>query len=168
MAHANDQDLARVKALGPDLLGPQQRAGLSGLEIFRAMLHGELPTPPMMHTLGFFLAEVEAGRVVYRGTPTFGCCNSTGNAHGGLAATMLDSCMTTAVACALPAGKAATTAELKLNYLRPLNTDCGPVSAEGRVIHLGGRIATAEGRIVDAAGKLYAHGTTTCLVLDRD
>ena len=28
-----------------------------------------------------------------------------------------------------------------------------------------GRTATAEGRVVDESGKLYAHGTTTCLIL---
>ncbi len=38
------------------------------------------------------------------------------------------------------------------------------VHAEGKVIHLGKRIATAEGRLLDSAGKLYAHGTTTCLI----
>ena len=41
----------------------------------------------------------------------------------------------------------------------------GKVVAEGRLIHLGGRIATAEGRLLGAAdGKLYAHGSTTCAV----
>jgi acyl-coenzyme A thioesterase PaaI-like protein len=34
------------------------------------------------------------------------------------------------------------------------------------VIHLGSRTATAEGRIVDTDGKLYAHGSTTCIVVE--
>jgi acyl-coenzyme A thioesterase PaaI-like protein len=41
----------------------------------------------------------------------------------------------------------------------------GLVRCEGTVIHLGGTIATAEGRITSADGKLYAHGTTTCLIV---
>ncbi|HEX7927634.1 MAG TPA: aromatic compound degradation protein PaaI, partial [bacterium] len=32
------------------------------------------------------------------------------------------------------------------------------------VINAGRTVVTAEGKIVDAAGKLYAHGTTTCMV----
>ncbi len=40
------------------------------------------------------------------------------------------------------------------------------VRAIGKVIHLGGKIATAEGTVIDGAGKLYAHGTTTCLLGD--
>jgi uncharacterized protein (TIGR00369 family) len=39
----------------------------------------------------------------------------------------------------------------------------GPVRCEGRIMHVGSRVGTAEGSITDAAGKLYAHGTTTCL-----
>ena len=42
----------------------------------------------------------------------------------------------------------------------------GPVRAEGKLVHLGRRIATSEGRIVDAKGVLYAHGTATCIILD--
>ena len=35
--------------------------------------------------------------------------------------------------------------------------------------HLVGRqIGIAEGKLYDAAGRLYAHGTTTCLVFDLD
>jgi acyl-coenzyme A thioesterase PaaI-like protein len=32
-------------------------------------------------------------------------------------------------------------------------------------VHVGKRIATAEGRLEDKAGKLYAHSSTTCIVL---
>jgi uncharacterized protein (TIGR00369 family) len=62
------------------------------------------------------------------------------------------------------AGKAYTTAELKVNYVRAVTYESGPLRAEGKVIHVGGQVATAEGRLYDAAGKLYAHATTTCLV----
>jgi acyl-coenzyme A thioesterase PaaI-like protein len=32
-------------------------------------------------------------------------------------------------------------------------------------VHPGKRVATAEGWLEDAAGKLYAHASTTCIVL---
>jgi uncharacterized protein (TIGR00369 family) len=53
-----------------------------------------------------------------------------------------------------------------VNYVRALKHDTGRVRAIGKVIHLGGKVATAEGSIVDGAGKLHAHGTTTCLLAD--
>jgi uncharacterized protein (TIGR00369 family) len=67
----------------------------------------------------------------------------------------------------LPAGKAYTTLELKLNIVRAL-TDAVPlVRAEGKLIHAGRQVATAEGRLVGPDGKLYAHATTTCLIFDQ-
>jgi len=38
------------------------------------------------------------------------------------------------------------------------------VCADGKVIHLGSRIATADGRLLGADGKLYAHTSTTCFI----
>ena len=64
----------------------------------------------------------------------------------------------------MPAGRAYTTTELSVNLVRAASHKTGPLRAIGSVIHCGRQLATAEGRIVDADGKLYAHGTTTCLV----
>jgi uncharacterized protein (TIGR00369 family) len=52
-------------------------------------------------------------------------------------------------------------------YTRPLTREAGELRCEARVIHIGGRTATSEARIVDAKGKLYAHGTTTCIVVEK-
>jgi len=54
--------------------------------------------------------------------------------------------------------------EVKVNYIRAMSAETGPVRCEANIIHVGGRTATAEGKIVDAKGKLYAYGTTTCLI----
>ena len=86
--------------------------------------------------------------------------------HGGWIATLLDSCVGCSVHVSLPAGKAYTTAELKVNYVRPVTEKIGLVRAIGTVIHLGNRMATAEGRLVGPDGKLYAHASTTCFIFD--
>jgi uncharacterized protein (TIGR00369 family) len=148
---------------------PTAEAGrhLSGLEFVRAIISGELPPPPIAVTLGFALKEVEEGRVVFLGFPAEYQYNPIGVVHGGLAATLLDSAMSCAVQSTLPEGHAYTTLELKVNFVRPITTDTGELRCEGAVIHVGGRTATAEGRLMDQSGKLYAHGTTTCLILRR-
>ena len=64
----------------------------------------------------------------------------------------------------LPAGTGYTSLEVKINFVRAITADTGPLRAEGKLIHAGSRIATAEGRLVDAAGKVYSHGSTTCLI----
>jgi uncharacterized protein (TIGR00369 family) len=145
---------------------PDQVAGLTGMQVFERMFSGELPYPPISETLDFLPIEVEPGRAVFQGRPLFRHYNPIGTVHGGWIATLLDSCVGCAVHAALPAGKAYTTAELKINYVRPVTTRVPLLRATGNVIHLGGRMATAEGRLVGPDGKLYAHASTTCFIFD--
>ena len=145
---------------------PTIREGLSGLQYFKRMVAGEMPPPPMLALLGIRLIEAEEGRVVFTGTVAPEHYNGMGVAHGGYAATLLDSALGCCINTMMPPGKRFTTLELKINLTRPLTHDVGPVFCEAKVVHLGGRTATSEGRIVDGHGKLYAHGTTTCIVVD--
>ena len=138
--------------------------GLSGLEFLQRIIAGELPPPPIAALLKFELAELSEGHAVFAVEPAEYHYNPIGVVHGGLAATLLDSAMGCAVHSALPAGAGYTSLEIKVNFVRPLTAETGRVRCEAKLIHLGGRTATAEGRIVDEAGKLYAHGTTTCLI----
>jgi uncharacterized protein (TIGR00369 family) len=131
--------------------------------VLRRMLAGELPSPPITDVLPFTLTAVEPGRAVFEGTPGAELYNPMGSVHGGFAMTLLDSAMTCAVITALNAGEGCTTVETKVNFARPLLALTGVVRAEGRLVHAGARVAIAEGRLVDAAGRLYAHGTSTCL-----
>jgi uncharacterized protein (TIGR00369 family) len=142
------------------------RNDISGREFFEKMMRGELPPAPMVKLLGLRLVDVGDGRVVFTGTAGESFYNGLGVTHGGYAATMLDSAMGCAIATKLPAGKVFTTIELKVNYTRPIRRESGELTCEGIVIHSGSRMSTAEARIVDAAGKIYAHGTTTCMLLE--
>jgi uncharacterized protein (TIGR00369 family) len=139
-------------------------AAMSGIDYMRAVAAGRLPAPPIARLMGFELEEIAEGRVVFAVTPGEQHYNPIGVAHGGLAATLLDSCMGCCIHTMLPKGRAYTTLEIKVNYVRALKSETGRVRAVGTVIHMGGQVATAEGRIVDDAGVVYAHGTTTCIV----
>ncbi|HEY1721211.1 MAG TPA: PaaI family thioesterase [Magnetospirillaceae bacterium] len=136
----------------------------SGLEVLRELVAGRLPPPPMAGLIGFNLIEVDEGVAVFAGTPGFQHYNPAGAVHGGYAAALLDSCMTCSIQTTLPAGTGVTTLEYKINLVRAMTKDTGPVRAEGKMIHPGKRTATAEGRIIDSQGRLLAHGTTTCFV----
>ena len=137
---------------------------MSGLEFLRRIVDGRLPRPPITETLGFDLAEVSPGFALFTMTPQFRHYNPIGTVHGGVAATLLDSCMSCAVQTTIEAVLGYTTLEIKVNMVRPITEKTGPVRAEGRSLHTGRRSATAEGKILDAAGTLLAHGTTTCIV----
>ena len=138
--------------------------GLTGLEFLRKVASGELPRPPISALMNFGLAELEEGRAVFTVAPAEFHYNPIGVVHGGLAATLLDSALGCAINTVMPAGRVFTTLEMKVNYVRPMRRETGAVRCEAAVLHAGSRVATAEGRIVDAAGKLYAHGTATCML----
>jgi uncharacterized protein (TIGR00369 family) len=138
---------------------------MSGIDFLRAMLDGKLPPPPIADLLGFRLVEVEPGRAVFECVPGAQHYNPIGVVHGGLAMTLLDSAMGCSVHSRMPAGSAYTTLEAKTNLVRAITSATGKLRAIGKTIHVGNRIATAEARLEDADGKLYAHATSTCIVL---
>jgi len=138
--------------------------GLSGLEYLRRIVSGDLPRPPLGALMNFSLDEIDEGIAVFGVEPSEFHYNPIGVVHGGVAATLLDSAMGCAVHSTLPAGATYTTLEVSVNFVRAMTVETGPVRCEGKVIHVGGRTATAEGRIIDGQGKLYAHGTTTCII----
>ncbi len=143
-------------------------ASLSGLEFIRAIFDGKLPSPPITATMGFTGGSADEGQVTFVGEAAEHLYNPIGVVHGGFAMTMLDSAMGCAVHTTLAVGEAYTTLEAKVNFVRPITMETGPVRCEGTVIHRGGKIATAEGRLIaERTGKLLAHGTTTCMVFTR-
>ena len=138
---------------------------MAGIDFLRAIAEGRLRQPAIAELLGFRLVEVRPGEAVFEAVPGEHHYNPIGVVHGGLAMTMLDSCMACAVQTQVPGGSGYTTLEAKINLVRPITSATGKLRAIGRTIHVGSRIGTAEGRLEDASGKLYAHATTTCMVL---
>jgi uncharacterized protein (TIGR00369 family) len=149
----------------PEALAQAGRS-MAGLDFLRAMAEGRLPPPPIAQLLGFSLIEVASGHAVFECIPGERHYNPIGVVHGGLAMTLLDSAMGCCVQTMMAAGSGYTTLEAKTNLVRALTATTGKVRAIGKLLHAGNRIATAEGRIEDASGKLYAHATTTCIVLN--
>lgn len=139
---------------------------MSGLEFVRGLADGTLPLNTIARTLGYDIVEAEHGRVVITAEPTADHLNPAGTVHGGLAATMLDSCMGLAIQSTLEKGVGSTTLEFKISFVRPITPETGPIRAEGAVLNRGRRIGIADGRVTDNKGRLLVHGTTTCLIFD--
>jgi uncharacterized protein (TIGR00369 family) len=162
-----DEERVRQRMAGGATAEPMSRAEIAsqpGIAVFEATFDGRLPAAPIGGTLDFLPIHIEPGFAVFQGQPLQRHYNPMGTVHGGWYATLLDSALGCAVHSNLPAGKAYTTLELKINLVRALRADVPRVRAEGRVIHAGGQVATAEAKLTGPDGKLYAHATTTCLV----
>ncbi|HEX9370051.1 MAG TPA: PaaI family thioesterase [Roseiflexaceae bacterium] len=165
MSDSTLRQRTRTIAWDDPLVGARAAATMPGLDYLRAMGRGELPFPPIMALMDMGVVVAEEGRVVFSVEPAEYHYNPIGTVHGGVACTLCDSAMGCAIHTTLPAGTGYTTLELKVNFLRPITATTGRLLCEGKVIHVGGRTAIAEARMTDEAGKLYAHATTTCLIL---
>ncbi len=138
---------------------------MSGLEFMQAALNGTQPHGALVGLMNGRLAHVELGRVVFHATPQFPHTNPVGTVHGGWYGAMLDSALGCAVMTTVPKGKWYTTLEYKVNLTRALPLDVDVV-VEGIVDHAGRTTATAQATIKGKSdGKLYATGSTTCIIL---
>ncbi|MCU7647602.1 MULTISPECIES: PaaI family thioesterase [Pseudomonas] len=155
----------RARLAGPGSLSLAEVSALTPEQFFAGIGNGELPSPPIGSLLDFIPIEWGNGLFVFQGTPDNRHYNPLGTVHGGYAATLLDSCMGCAIHTRLQQGQGYTTLDLRISYVRALTGDSGPVRAEGKIVHLGRSTALAEGRIYDVDGRLYATGSTTCMIL---
>ena len=145
------------------VVGLDRQREMSGLEFVRGLAEGSLPLNTMARTLGYDIVEAEEGRVVIVAKPSWEHLNPAGTVHGGVAATLLDSCMGLAVRTLLAKGVLSTTLEFKISFMRPVTPELGVIRAEGKALMAARRVGSAEGRLTGPDGRLLAHGTTTCL-----
>lgn len=155
---------SRVAGKSYGTVAAERQKEMSGLQFVQGLADGTLPLNMIAKTLGYDVTEAADGRVVITAEPNDSHLNPAGTVHGGLAATLLDSCTGLAVQSTLEQGVSQTTLEFKISLLRPITPATGLITAEGVVMSRGRRIGTAEGRITDGNGRLLAHGTTTCLI----
>ena len=114
------------------------------------------------------VVALEPGQATLQGNPTESVMNVQGSVHGGWFASILDGAVGNAIHTMLPAGTGYTTLDLSVKMTRAIVPAPGiRVRAIGKIIQVGRQVATAEGRIVGPDGKLYAHATTTCLILSH-
>lgn len=153
-------------ATAPEDLAPREvLLSMPGLAFMRAMLEGRFVQPPIARVLGFALSDVGEGRAEFRGTPAFDHANPMGGLHGGWYGAILDSALGCAVMTTVPQGRWYTTLEYKVSLVRALPIGMAAVCG-GMVEHAGRTTATARAELRGAAdGRLYATGTTTCIIL---
>jgi len=143
----------------PEILG-----SLSGLDMLRKIVSGELPAPPISRTLSFGMTEIEEGRAVFKGMPKAEHLNPIGTVHGGWTATIMDSALACAVQTMLKKGEGFTTTEFKVNLIRPVTPETGEVTCEAKVVSRGRTTGVSECRVTDARGRIMAFGTETCAI----
>lgn len=142
-------------------------AGKTGRAWLQSILDGQTPPAPIQHTLGFRLTALGDGTAQFSGTFGEHMYNPVAGIHGGVIATLLDSAMGCAVMTLLDERTGYTTTDLNVHFTRPATAATGAFVANGEVLHRGRRLMSAAGQLLDSSGKLIAHATCTCMLLDR-
>lgn len=139
---------------------------MSGMEYLQAMNNGDIPLPPLLHTLGFTKPDIEQGEVIFSFEPQEYHYNPIGSVHGGVITSVLDSAMGCTLHSILPAGSGYTTLELKVNFLKAVSHKNKKMIAKGKIIHSGKSTALVEADLRDEEGKIYAHSISTCMIFN--
>lgn len=137
---------------------------LSGLEYMRKMADRQIPGAPIASHVNMDFLDVSEGTVTFIAHPDESHYNPIGAVHGGFMCTVLDSALGCATHTMLPAGIGYTSIDIKVNFLRAVTAESGPLTCVGTVVKPGRRVTFAEGKIHDAAGKLVATASGSLLV----
>ncbi|GAB4265329.1 MAG: PaaI family thioesterase [Pararhodobacter sp.] len=157
-----EQHVARTPA---DLPDTATLAGMTGLEFITAIKEGRMAGAPIAGIMNFHIHDVKKGEVTFRGAPEFQHFNPMGSVHGGWYGTILDSALGCVVATMLDKGQLYTTLEYKVNLTRSLKPGV-LVDCTARIQHTGRSTAVAEAELRGVEdGKLYATGSTTCIIM---
>ena len=149
-----------------EIVQPNIALSFSGIDFMTKIYNGELPLANIAKVLNFRLSKVEKGSISFEGSPTKEHFNISGNIHGSWYGALLDSAMACSILTTLAKGLTTTTLEYKINIIRPLKLGTS-IKATGLVKHSGKSTGVATGSIVGKDdGKLYATGSTTCLILE--
>ncbi len=147
------------------MIGAAKAMTMNGLDYLKEVEAGAVPPPPIGLLMDFRIREIKHGEVTFEVTPSEYHYNPIGMVHGGLFATLMDSTMASAIQTTLPAGTGYSTVDLQVTYVKAAKVETGTLTCTGRIIHSGGKIATGYAEVRDGKGVLYAHATTTCIIL---
>jgi len=112
--------------------------------------------------MGIEVESVDAGSAVLSLPVKEHLLQTSRFVHGGVLAVMVDAVIGTAVRSLLPSGVTAVTAEMNINYIRPVKD--GKIFARGQVVHQGASLLVGTANIEDEQGKLLATGRATFFV----
>lgn len=146
--------------------GPPALSRMPGVEVMRGYVNGTLPAPPVGRLTGLRPTDAGLTHATFVLPVTRWLLDVSGSLMPATAALVSDAPLSSAFGNSLPVGKACTTSELSISYLRPAGLEAERLIAQAAVIKAGASTGLTEARITDAGGRLLAHATSRLVVLD--
>jgi len=137
----------------------------TGLDYLKQMIAGTVPSATMGDHVNIKTVEASEGRAVMHAVADGTHLNPMKSVHGGFVATVLDSACGCAVMSTLPEGKMFTSIDLAIKFMRPIPRG-ETLICEGMVQKPGRTVAFVEATLKTQDGKILAHGTSSCAVMD--
>lgn len=140
--------------------------GLPGLDRMMRSVTGDFRPPPIHHLTGLTPRDAGPGLSVFSMPASPWLQSSAGVFLGGTLGFLSDAPLGGSIITGLPAGVAATTSEFSMSYLRPATVGSKELIATSHLIQNGRSLGLSDVVISDAAGKLLAHGSSRCFLID--
>lgn len=151
--------------VGVGVVTPAKIGSLTGLEVMRTMMRGELPYAACAKTNRFYAVAAEPGKATFQGIPSADQLNPMGTVNGGWMSSILDSALGSAVLTTLEPGWGYFTVDLNVQYLKMLTLGTQRVRAVAEVVDSDGRDVRAKATLVGPDGKVFAEATTVCRLM---
>jgi uncharacterized protein (TIGR00369 family) len=137
-----------------------------GLETFKRFIRGELPGPPVSRLVGLRPTEAGLGKATFTMPVTRWLEDGFGLYWGGVYALFADAPLASAIWTTLPAGKAVTTSELNMSFVRPMSRKTANMVGRAETVHSGKQVGLSTIQITDQDGRMLAFGSSRCLIVD--
>jgi acyl-CoA thioesterase len=121
------------------------------LEVFKKV--------PFVQHVGLELLEMRKGEATVKLVMRDELRQPYGVLHGGATATLIDTATAFAVVSAIDESEKATTVDLTVHYLRPVQE--GFVTCTAKVLRVGKRLINLTADVIDEEGKLVATALST-------
>jgi len=128
---------------------PPALFSLSGMDQILAWKKGYVPMPPLAHLTGIEMGDVGDGTATFTMPASPWFLPPQGAISIGMLSVLADPPLGCAIQTKLPPALPYITAELSLTAVRPVPGTGGLLSAHGRVVHPGRRMALSEVDIED-------------------
>ncbi len=148
-----------------EVLGQDVWESRSGLDVLRAQISGELPNPPLHHLLGIKPVSADEGACVFSMPTSDWITSPSGFVEGGVTACLADVALGAAAQTTIPPGTACAPTDLRVQFIRPVPPDGGPIKAAATVVHRGRGVAVGRAEVTNQEGKLLALASGSAMVI---
>ena len=148
------------------VIGVPVPADWTGLDFLQQYVRGQVEGGPIGRLTGVRASEFGSGRATFVLPVTEWLQNSAAFIEPGVMALLADGPLSCAILSGLGPGQGVVTSELSVTYIQPVTRGTSKLVGRGATLHSSRTAAVSTCEVTDAEGRLLAHATTRCVMVD--